>query len=90
MLTCNAMASIAVQNKKQELCNNILRKAEEWSSRRDVLTADMRKELKAYVNETTAYFYYRKKNYGVAKRSMKLARAEYETRGENFYQHLAF
>ena len=89
VLTCNAMASIAVQNKKQELCNNILKRAEEWSSRRDVLTADMRKELKAYVNESMAYFYFRKKNYGVATRSMRLANAEYEARGEAFYQHFA-
>ena len=89
VLTCNAMASIAVQNKKPDLCGKILRLAESYSSRTDVLTPEIRRELKAYVNESSAYFYFRKKNYGIAANLIRKALQEYESRGADFNQHLA-
>ena len=89
ILTCNAMANIALQKKKVDMSQQIARLASEWANREDILSANVRKELNAYVNEFNAYFYFRKKNYGIAMSLLLKAQKEYESRGQLFFEKLA-
>ena len=44
-----------------DLCMKLVQLAESWCSRDDIFPSDMRAELKSYVHNTMAYYFYRKK-----------------------------
>jgi hypothetical protein len=89
VLTANAMAGIAIQNKKVDLSQQILRLGVTCLGRDDLFPLDIRKELQAYMNESNAYFFFRKKSYGAALALVHKAIQEFESRGAAFAKHLA-
>ena len=81
IFTANAMGILAIQNKKVDLGLQIFKMANEWSEREDILNDDIRKLLKAYMNDSNAYYYYRKKNFGIALSLAKRSIKEFSSRG---------
>jgi hypothetical protein len=89
IFTANAMGILAIQNKKVDLGLQIFKMANEWSEREDILNDDIRKLLKAYMNDSNAYYYYRKKNFGIALSLAKRSIKEFSSRGQASSMDLA-
>jgi hypothetical protein len=89
ILTANAMAGLAIQNKKTDLSQQILRMGTAFASRGDILPSDVRRELEAFMNESNAYFFFRKKSYGAATALVIKAIQEFESRTVEFGKHHA-
>lgn len=61
VLVSNAFAILYLENKQMDLCMHVIQQAESWCTRDDIFPAEMRAELKSYVHNTMAYYFYRKK-----------------------------
>ena len=60
IFTCNAFAVICIENNNPELGMDLLNKAEGMAKRDDVLPSKMRKEMKAYVYNGMALYFFKK------------------------------
>lgn len=60
IFTCNAFALICMENNNSELGMDLLNRAESLAKRDDMLPSKMRKEMKAYVYNGMAFYFYKK------------------------------
>lgn len=60
VLTANAMGVLAIEKNMYEMALEILQKAESWTNRDDYLSIKFRHELRAHVNNTLAFYFYKR------------------------------
>ena len=66
VLVSNAFSINCIERKDFNEAMLIIRMAERWSGREEVFEAEIRCELKAFINRTLAYYFYRTKKAGAA------------------------
>jgi hypothetical protein len=94
VLVANAFAINCVEKKDFDEAMLIIRMAERWTAREEVFGSEVRCELKAFINRTLAYYFYRTKKAGAALNHTKLAMAAFlkigtETDNATSLLHLA-
>lgn len=77
VLVANAFAVNCIERKDFDSAMLIVRMAEKWTRREEVFEAAIRCELKAYINRTLAYYFYRTKKAGAALNHTNLAMAAF-------------
>ena len=66
IIVANAMATLSIERRKYAEAYELLTMGEAWCRRKDALDAKTRKELRAYVHTTMAYYYYRRNKVSTA------------------------
>ena len=79
IVVANAMAIISVEKRKYSEAFDLLCIAESSCKRKDILEAVIRKELKAYIYTTMAYYYYRRNKVSTA--------LDYSQKALGIYEH---
>ena len=77
LLVANAFAINSIEKKDFDSAMLIIRMAERWAAREELFEAESRLELKAFINQTLSYYFYRTKKAGAALNHTKLALAAF-------------
>lgn len=77
VLVANAFAILCVEKKDYDTAMLIIRTAEKLVGREEIFPPEIRVELKAYVNQSLAYYFYRTKKAGAALSHTNLALQTY-------------
>lgn len=81
LLVANAFAINCIEKKDFDSSMLIIRMAERWVRREELFEAEIRCELKAFINQTLSYYFYRTKKAGAALNHTKLALAAFTKMG---------
>lgn len=61
VLVANAFATLAIENKQSDKSMGLIRIAEIWAGREDILNSETRAELRAYIDVTLAFYFFKRK-----------------------------
>lgn len=81
VLTANAFATILIERKDFSQSMQILQLADAWTLRDDIFSPNIRLELKSYVNNTLANYFFKKKMTRASLNHTKLALAAHKKLG---------
>jgi hypothetical protein len=61
VLVANAFATLAIENKQSDKSMGLIRVAENWAAREDILDTETRAELRSYIDVTLAFYFFKRK-----------------------------